>query len=102
MIHCIYCGAGIIDPVKEWTYHKNYYHVKFYQCKKCHFKFMEYYHNGSYSHTIPRFVGPKKKIINYLRNHGSATAEEIAKVLKLQLNDVLTILEDLEKERIIL
>lgn len=60
--------------------------------------FREYYHNGEFSHTIPRYVGTTERIVSFLNLHNKATEEDIAKTLNLELDDVSRILLDLEKD----
>jgi predicted ArsR family transcriptional regulator len=62
---------------------------------------MAYYHDGVFSHTIPKFVGAKKKILTYFKNHKLATEEELAKTLGLSARTVKKILLELEMEGII-
>jgi DNA-binding MarR family transcriptional regulator len=57
-----------------------------------------YYHNGELSHTIPKCPGATQKVLNFLKNREIASCEEIAKMLKLNRNDVLAVLKKLEEQ----
>jgi hypothetical protein len=96
---CILCGAEISEPIKEWNYRKNYYQVKLYECPNCSMTFKCYYHDGEFSHTIPKYIGITRKIESFLGLHGDATVEEIANNLELKLEDVLNTLSKLKEEQ---
>jgi hypothetical protein len=91
------CGATV-NFLKEWKYHNNYYQVRMYKCSKCTLKFREYYHDGRLSHTIPKFVSTKKRVIVFLRHHESATVEIIANALCLDAKEVIEVLISLRDE----
>ncbi len=41
---------------------------------------------------------PKRRIVGYLKEHGSVTAEELSQALQLDIADVLCILFNLERK----
>lgn len=60
--------------------------------------FMEYYHNGKFSHTIPKYHGATKQVINFLLHNTEASEKDIAIKLRIKLAEVHQILFKLEKE----
>jgi predicted transcriptional regulator len=101
LVNCLYCKTEVTKSIKEWNYRHNYYRVKLYACPNCGNQFRVYYHNDAFSHTIPKFVGTKKQILTYLKKHETATEEELAEILKLDIKKINGILLELEKEGIV-
>lgn len=101
MTQCIFCGFEISQSTKEWNYHKNYYNVKLFECPACLLTFREYHHNGKFSHTIPKYAGPTKIVLEFLKTHEVVSVEEVAKILKLKAKVVLSVLSKLEKEGLV-
>jgi hypothetical protein len=95
---CLFCRTEIPNSVKEWNYLNGYYQVKHYNCLKCGGSFRAYYHDENLSHTIPRYVGTKNKIISFLKSHYYVTEKDIAVALELEEAEVLAVLLELEKE----
>lgn len=98
MVNCPFCKTEVAKSIKEWNYRRNFYRVKLHMCPNCKNQFRAYYHNNTFSHTIPKFVGEKKLIITYLRKHEVATEEELAKILKLDIVRINKLLLEMEKE----
>lgn len=94
---CIFCRAEVAEPMKEWNYSKEYYHVKLYKCPKCQMTFMDYYHNGKFSHTIPKNVDAAQKVLAFLASHYTSTVEEIGSAIGLPVEEVMKVLSKLEK-----
>lgn len=51
-MNCPRCGDEAVDSLQEWDY--AVFHVKRFDCKRCHKAFMAYYRKGKLSHTIPK------------------------------------------------
>ncbi len=96
MVRCPKCGSDSEETGKEWNYYR--YQVKDFFCSKCKKKFQACYLDGKLSHTIPKSLDTRARVIDYLKKHGQATEKEIANALDLQTEEVLRILEALEKE----
>ena len=96
MVKCPRCGNESKAVCKEWNYSR--YHVKVFICKKCKKEFRAYFWDGRLSHTIPKLMSPRSKIIDYLRLHGEATETELASALRLSVDDVINTLKKLETE----
>lgn len=102
LLICPECGHEIPQvSVKEWNFRRGYYRVKKYSCPNCKKSVFEYYHDGKFCFTIPRFAGLKLSVMKYLRKNGSVTAEEIAEKLNLKVEDVLNALSELEKDGVL-
>ncbi len=96
MVRCPNCGSDSESVGSEWNYFR--YQIKSYVCSKCKKKFQACYLDGKLSHTIPKTLDIRSKVVEYLKKHGQATEEEIAAALSLRTQEVLKILEALEKE----
>lgn len=94
---CLYCGISLDKEKKRWFYHKGFYEVRFYECPKCQNTFREYYHEGLLSHTIPKFVGVERRLINFLRVNGCVSQKEIEKKTGIRAKELDRILSKLEK-----
>lgn len=92
------CGKSIEILLKEWNYSR--YHVKCFKCDICLKSFKAYYNMGKFSHIIDnsKYI-QNRRILHYLRYHSTASTEEIADALHLSINDVLSVLTELEKDR---
>lgn len=99
LVNCPFCKTEITNSIREWSY--SVYWVKVHLCPNCKNQFRSYYRNNIFSHTIPKFVGDKNKIVTYLKKHKAATEEELTKILKLDTKKIEEILLELEKEGII-
>lgn len=101
------CNSPAALTGKEWEY--SLFHVKQYLCSGCKKKFMEYYRHGKLSHTIPKDGRPLKprttktgkRVISYLIKNENASNEQIAKDLKLNVDDVQKVLSRLEKSGVV-
>jgi predicted HTH transcriptional regulator len=98
LLECPFCKCVVTNPTKEWNYNRNHYVVKAFTCPQCNINFMAYYHNNKFSHTIPKNPSSKIKIVKYLLAHGETTEEEIANILNLRMNEIKSVLAELQKK----
>ncbi len=96
MVKCPWCDSTAKATGKEWSY--SVFSVKQYKCESCNRTVAEYYVDGKISHVIPKPPNTRQKVIAYLRMHNVATPEDLSKELKLDVEEVLNVLSELEKE----
>lgn len=97
MPKCPFCErTKNVVPLKEWNYF--IYHVMNFRCTKCGNKFKAYFNNGNFSHTIPKIVSNKEKVLAYLRLNFEGSEEQISKTMNLAVEEVLNVLVALQKE----
>jgi hypothetical protein len=101
MPKCPYCNTITINSSKEWNYCKNYYHVKMINCQNCGLSFKSYYHDGKFSHNIPKKPTIEKRITKYLQIHREATEEQIAVGLNEKITEIELSLKSMQREGII-
>lgn len=71
------------------------------QCQNCGLTFRSYYHDGKFSHNIPKDPSLEQKIIRYLKTHEEATDEEIAKGLNEKVTEIEATLGSLQHEGVV-
>gem|GEM_PF-1422594 len=100
MSKCPNCGNEATKIVKEWNY--SIFHVKNFNCTTCQKNFKAYFKQGKFSHIIDSTQRkPIYSVIQYLKKHDSARAEEIAEAENLSVAEVIKMLEELEKKGIV-
>jgi predicted Rossmann fold nucleotide-binding protein DprA/Smf involved in DNA uptake len=96
MVNCPRCGKEAKPTGKEWDYSR--FHVKYFNCPYDNRSFKAYYHDGKLSHTIPKRMTNKERVVAYLKEHKNGTQEELVRTLNLQEEEVMAILTELEQE----
>jgi hypothetical protein len=98
LVACPACNNEVSYYLKAWKYDNKYYSVKSCKCPICDLAFRAYFHEGRFSHTVPKFVSVESRVLKYLKKHCTATGEQIAKTLGLKNEEVFDALLKLETE----
>lgn len=100
MQYCPHCKDESLTLFNEWKYSR--YIVKSYICNSCGFHFRAYFNKGTLSHIIASNTQTSITLItDYLSIHDTANEEELAQALKLPIQQVKLVLQQLEKKGII-
>ena len=95
-MNCPDCDRILLFSGKKWSY--SVFYVELYYCNFCNQSINVYFKDNNLSHTISfRSSSLKANITTYLKNHESATLEELAEKLNNDADTVLHILLKMEQ-----
>ena len=95
-MNCPDCDGILSFSGRKWNY--SVFSVELYYCESCNQSINIYFRDGKLSHIIPvPSSSLKANIITYLKNHDSASLEEIAQKLDVNINEVFNLLLKMEQ-----
>ena len=95
-VFCPDCKGILSYSGKKWNY--SVFNVEMFYCKSCNQSVNAYFKDKKLSHMIPFHSSSlKANITTYLKNHESATLEELASSSNYDINRILNILLKMEQ-----